>query len=74
MIPSGDSIRVVQPLFPVEGEGSSPISPLQLEIEEINIDLSRKLNNLWHSRLPKITKNTVYMNTHKICFEIPLSQ
>jgi hypothetical protein len=64
----GDSIRVVQTLFQVEDEGSSPISPLHFEIEEIPIDLARSLNRFWHSRLPEITKNTVHMNTHKICF------
>jgi hypothetical protein len=49
---SGDSIRVVHPLFPTEGDGSTPISPLQLEVAEIDMRLAQSLNELWHSRLP----------------------
>ena len=52
---SGDSIRVVYPLFPVEDGGSNPTSPLQLKIYEIDAKLAVKLNDLWHSRLPTIT-------------------
>jgi hypothetical protein len=65
---SGDSIRVVQPLFPVEGEGSIPISPLQLQIEIIDVPLAAQLNRLWHSRVPVIPPSNVYRCTHKICF------
>lgn len=49
---SGDSIRVVQPLFPVEGQGSIPMSPLQFEINETHYKTAKDLNKLWHSRLP----------------------
>ena len=49
---SGDSIRVVQPLFQVEGQGSIPMSPLQLNITEIDRHRAKELNALWHSRLP----------------------
>ena len=49
---SGDSVRVAQPLFPVEGQGSIPMSPLQFKIEEIDRHKAVELNSLWHSRLP----------------------
>ena len=49
---SGDSVRVAQPLFQVEGQGSIPMSPLQFEIEEISKKQFSMLNKLWHSRLP----------------------
>ena len=65
---SGDSIRVVQPLFPVEGEGSIPISPLQLQIEIIDVPLSTQLNRLWHSRVPIISPSNIYRCTHRVCF------
>lgn len=48
----GDSIRVVHPLFPVEGGGSIPTSPLQLVFGWIPIKTAVRLNELWHSRLP----------------------
>lgn len=49
---SGDSIRVVHPLFHTESDGSIPISPLQLNISEMNRYRAQALNKLWHSRLP----------------------
>lgn len=49
---SGDSIRVVRPLFPVEGQGSSPMSPLQLRVIHIPKRTFQILNKEWHSRLP----------------------
>ena len=49
---SGDSIRVVHPLFQEEGDGSIPISPLQLVLAPCSYLLFRELNNQWHSRLP----------------------
>ena len=49
---SGDSIRVVRPLFPMEGQGSSPMSPLQLNIIHIPKNTFEILNKKWHSRLP----------------------
>ena len=48
----GDSTRVVHPLFPTEGDGSIPISPLQLEVAELDMRKAQELNQLWHSRLP----------------------
>lgn len=52
---SGDSIRVVHPLFQGEDDGSIPISPLQLEVEKMPKELAQSLNELWHSRLPDIS-------------------
>jgi hypothetical protein len=52
---SGDSIRVVHPLFPEEGGGSIPTSPLQLEIGQMPVKAACLLNNQWHSRLPELT-------------------
>lgn len=50
----GDGIRVVHPLFQEEGDGSIPISPLQLRIERIPKTVAASLNGYWHSRLPEI--------------------
>jgi len=55
MTPSGESIRVVHPLFQEEGGGSTPTSPLQLFIGRINQRLAMQLNEKWHSRLPDIS-------------------
>ena len=52
---SGDSIRVVHPLFQEEGDGAIPISPLQFHIGKIDRNLFSLLNETWHSRLPKCT-------------------
>ena len=51
----GDSIRVVHTLFREEGDGSIPISPLQLSINKMPKQLAVMLNELWHSRLPDIS-------------------
>ena len=50
-----DSIRVVHPLFQVDGGGSIPTSALQLKISKIYYDKFKVLNELWHSRLPTCT-------------------
>lgn len=63
---SGDSIRVVHPLFQEENGGSFPTSPLQFEIAEIPLSRARLLNQLWHSRLP-VYKSGFCQNS-KICF------
>ena len=67
-INSGDGVRVAQPLFPVDGQGSIPMSPLQLRVVEINVRTSIELNKLWHSRIPNIHSSNIYRNSHKICF------
>lgn len=55
MKPSGESIRVVHPLFHTGRSGSSPTSPLQLTLRWISPQLGVSLNELWHSRLPNFT-------------------
>jgi len=51
----GESIRVMYPFFSREGEGgSSPTSPLEMRVVQIPNDKARALNQLWHSRLPRI--------------------
>jgi len=50
----GESIRVVHPLFPTEGGGSTPTSPLQFHFGRISAELAATLNSEWHSVLPYI--------------------
>jgi len=49
---SGDGVTVACPLFQMDGGGSTPTSPLQFEIVEVDIRRAQKLNQEWHSRLP----------------------
>jgi hypothetical protein len=63
----GDSIRVVHPLFQTEGGGSTPTSPLQLEIETAPFAYARELNALWHSRLPRMETGFI-VNQPFLCF------
>ena len=74
--PSLQSIRIAQPLFPVEGQGSIPMSPLQFEIEIMDIDKAIQLNKYWHSRLPIISNpkcgdtisfGAIYKNIYFAC-------
>lgn len=46
--------RSVHPLFQVEGGGSIPTSALQLRFYKCEEEDFRRLNRMWHSRLPKI--------------------
>ena len=64
---SGVSVRVAQPLFPVEGQGSIPMSPLQFEIIRMPLKDALALNMKWHSLLPKLPHSTVMMK-HGIAF------
>ena len=43
-------------------------SPKELEIREIRAQIACMLNELWHSRLPKIHWSNVVRNTHYICY------
>jgi len=43
-------------------------SPRELEIKEINPKVAVRLNNLYHSRLPKIPVSNILRNTHYICY------
>lgn len=51
--PRGGSVMVARSLFQGTGGGSIPTSPLQLLLEVIDFNEARKLNRLWHSRLPR---------------------
>ena len=68
MIMGGDSIRVVHPLFREEGDGSTPISPLQLEIAEVDVRTAQRLNELWHSVLPVTDTGNLTRNKHYVFF------
>lgn len=52
---SADSIRVVHPLFQEEGDGSRPISALQLQVVRISAERAMYFNRDWHSRLPELS-------------------
>ena len=65
---SGDGIRVVHPLFQAEGDGAIPISPLQLEIAEIDVRLAQRLNEIWHSVLPETNHGNLVRNPVQISF------
>ena len=64
----GDSITVVHPLFQEEGDGSIPISPLQLEILPCHVEKACELNRHWHSRLPRIEPNNIYRSPPSVCY------
>ena len=49
-----ESIRVMHPLFQEDQGGSIPTSALQLNFGAIEHHTFKKLNQEWHSRLPKI--------------------
>jgi hypothetical protein len=51
----GDGVREARSLFnQVRGSGAVPTSPLQLEIVPVELADAKKLNRLWHSRLPRM--------------------
>ena len=64
----GDSIRVVHPLFPTEGDGSIPISPLHLEIAEVDMRQAQRLNSLWHSVLPETHLGNLVGNRANVAY------
>lgn len=43
-------------------------SPKEIVIEECRAQIACMLNELWHSRLPKIHWSNVVRNTHYVCF------
>lgn len=50
---AGD-VRVAYPLFQEEGSGSIPTSALQLRVDKIGFSEAKRLNAIWHSRLPRL--------------------
>lgn len=49
----GDGVRDARSLFQATGGGSIPTSPLQLHLDVIDFATAKRLNRLWHSRLPR---------------------
>lgn len=47
-----EGVRVAHPLFQAGGDGSQPISALQLRFGPTNLTTARRLTRAWHSRLP----------------------
>ncbi len=47
---------------------SSIFSPKDIEIVECRAQVACMLNELWHSKLPKIHWSNVVRNTHYVCF------
>ena len=64
----GDCIRVVHPLFQVEGSGSTPTSPLQLHVGDIDMRRGQRLNELWHSLLPDTHLKNLNGGFHSVCY------
>ena len=54
MTVSAESIRVMHPLFQAGQGGSIPTSALSLFVDVISFERARRLNRLWHSRLPRL--------------------
>lgn len=50
----GEDVTVAYPLFQEDRGGSIPTSPLDLTIEQLSFDIAKRLNALWHSRLPRL--------------------
>ena len=76
MIPSGESIRVVHPLFQEEGGGSIPTSPLQLYIGRLHYKTAEGLVREWHSRLPLVAKpeRTIHATARNLAGDTLLPQ
>ena len=73
MIQRGDSIRVVHPLFQEEGSGSTPTSPLQLQVNECDTRRAAMLNQCWHSALPNTYLANLLCGFHSVCFSADFS-
>lgn len=56
---SGDGVPIAQPLFQEEGDGLTPISPLQLHFAPCSVEVAMQLVSLWHSRLPRTHKGNI---------------
>lgn len=61
-----EGVRVAHPLFHAGGDGSQPISALQLFVHRVMPAKAKELNQLWHSRLPRIGDplSTLYAGLH----------
>lgn len=61
---SADDVRIAYPLFQTESGGVKPTSAFQLHFGPIDWKRYQSLNELWHSRLPKITN----AQSHRMCY------
>lgn len=64
----GDSLMVKQDLFQSQDGGSTPTSPLQFKIVELNPYTASEYNMKWHSRLPKIPVSNITRNKYYVCY------
>ena len=53
-----ESVRVAYPLFQAGGGGSTPTSALDLWFDAVPLAAAKRLNRLWHSRLPEFGRPT----------------
>lgn len=63
-----ESVRVAYPLFQVGGGGSSPTSALQMMLDTMEFRDAKKLNAMWHSRLPRFGTGVVGDNMPFLCY------
>ena len=63
-----DDVRDSMPLFRSGRGGSTPTSALQLQIARCNVHRACELNELWHSRFPKIDWSNVVRNKDYACY------
>ena len=65
---SADDVRDSIPLFRSGCGGSSPTSAHHLTINKCKVQRACELNEIWHSRFPKIHWSNVVRNRDYICF------
>ena len=63
-----DDVRDSMPLFRSGCGGSIPTSALQLTIAKCNVHRAIELNQIWHSRLPKVEWSNVVRCSCYVCF------
>ena len=65
---SADNVRDSMPLFRNGSGGSIPTSAHQLLFHKTGVHRACELNQLWHSRFPKIVWSNVVRNKDYVCF------
>ena len=65
---SADDVRDSMPLFRSGRGGLTPTSAHQLTFAKCNVHRACELNQIWHSRFPKIDWSNVVRNKDYICF------
>jgi len=66
----GVSVLETRQTFLPGNGGALPTTPHDFKIKEIPAKLSSKLNEKWHSRLPKIHWSNIVRNTHYVCYSL----